>query len=63
MSDIKDAIQGNAVPEGGDSIDIGDSVVTNCDFCLVPGTRQIAAKSIQDRVISDTNATATNYKS
>ena len=48
---------------GWRSIDIGDSVVTNCDFCLVPGTRQIAAKSIQDRVISDTNATATSYKS
>jgi hypothetical protein len=63
MSDIKDAIQGNAVPQSGDSINIGDNVVTNCDFCLVPGTRQVAGKSIQDRITSDTNATATNYKS
>jgi len=62
MSDIKDAIQGNAVPQTGDSIDIGDSVTTNCDFCLVPGTRQVATKSIQDRVNSDTNATAPNYQ-
>jgi hypothetical protein len=62
MSDIKDAIQGNAVPQSGDSINIGDNVITNCDFCMVPGTRQVAAKSIQDRVVSDTNATAPNYK-
>jgi hypothetical protein len=62
MSDIKDAIQGNAVPQDGDSIDIGDNVMTNCDFCLVPGTRQVATKSIQDRVTSDTNATAANYQ-
>ena len=50
------------MPQSGDSIDIGDNVVTNCDFCLVPGTRQVAAKSIQDRVVSDTNATALSYK-
>lgn len=62
MSDIKDAIQGNAVPQSGDSINIGANVVTNCDFCLVPGTRQVATKAIQDRVASDTNATAPNYK-
>jgi hypothetical protein len=60
MSDIKDAIQGNAVPQSSDSINIGDNVVTNCDFCLVPGTRQVATRSIQDRVASDTNATAPN---
>ena len=62
MSDIKDAIQGNAVPQDGNSIDIGDNVNTDCDFCLVEGTRQVAAKAIQDRVASDTNATAPNYK-
>ena len=45
MSDIKDAIQGNAVPEGGDSINIGDNVITNCDFCLIPGMRQSAANA------------------
>lgn len=62
MSDIKNAIQGNAVPQEGDSINIGDNVVTNCDFCMVPGTRQVATKAIQDRVASDTNATAPNYR-
>jgi hypothetical protein len=62
MSDIKDAIQGNAVPQSGDSINIGDNVVTNCDFCLVPGTRQVATKSIQDRIASDTNSSAPNFK-
>ncbi len=34
MSDIKDAIQGNAVPRSGDSIDIGDNVITNYDSCM-----------------------------
>jgi hypothetical protein len=62
-SDIKNAIQGNAVPPSGHSINIGDNVITNCDYCLVPGTRQAATtKSIQDRVASDTNATAPNYQ-
>ena len=62
MSDIKNAIQGNAVPQDGHSINIGDNVDTNCDFCMIEGTRQVAAHAIQDRVASDTNATAPNYK-
>jgi Flp pilus assembly protein TadG len=63
MSDIKDAIQGNAVPSSGSSISVGDSVETGCSFCMVPGTRQVATKAIQDRVESDTNHTATSYMS
>jgi hypothetical protein len=61
MSDIKDAIQGNAVPTGEGSINIGDNVAANCYYCLVEGTRQVAAHAIQDRILSDTNFTAPNY--
>lgn len=61
MSDIKNAIQGNKVPEHEHSINIGDPVDSDCFWCLVPGTRQTAVRSIQDRVASDTNATAPNY--
>ncbi len=55
MDDIKNAIQGNAVPQDGHSINIGDRVDDNCFFCMVEGTRQVAAHAIQDRVASDVN--------
>ncbi|MCL5745909.1 MAG: Tad domain-containing protein [Acidobacteria bacterium] len=62
MSDIRDAIQGNAVPQDGHSISIGDPVDDNCFFCMVEGTRQTAARAIQDRVASDSYATALNFQ-
>lgn len=60
--DIKDAIQGNAVPQDGHSINIGNNVITNCDFCLVPGMRETVVKSIRDRSFSDSNPVAPYYQ-
>jgi Flp pilus assembly protein TadG len=60
--DISDAILGNAVPQDGHSIDIGDNINEVCDFCRDPGNRQATIKAIRDRVASDTNATSPTYK-
>jgi hypothetical protein len=59
-SDIADAILGNQIPVGKD-IEIGDSTVNNCDFCLVPGTKQAEVRAIQQRVNTDSDSSSQWY--
>ncbi len=60
-SDIRNAILGNEVPKGA-KIKVGDSVVNNCDYCLVEGTKQTEVKAIQDRVSHDNDPNALWFK-
>jgi hypothetical protein len=60
-SDIRDAILGNETPVGK-SINVGDSVLENCDFCLVEGTKQTEVNAIQDRVATDSDPNTVWYK-
>ena len=63
-SDIRKTILGNNTAPGDNTISVGDSVVSGCDFCLVNGTAGTEVDAIQERIGMDTTAgqAAYNYR-